>query len=104
MTESAAPEAWSALQKAQSLTENVKPNEKALIQALSRRYSKEIVKDRSGLDIAYANAMREVAGKFPDDSVIRALFAEALMDSHPWDYWTKEGKPRPWTAELIATL
>lgn len=48
--------------------------------------------------------MREVAQRFPDDPVILSLFAEALMDLHPWDFWTKQGEAKPWTAEIVSTL
>lgn len=33
-----------------------------------------------------------------------ALFAEALMDTTPWDYWQKDGTPKPEGAEIISTL
>ncbi len=42
---------------------------------------------------AYANAMREVAQKYPDDPDVQALFAESMMDLHPWELWTHDGKP-----------
>jgi len=71
---------------------------------LSKRYAKEAPADRSPLDQAYAEAMRDVAKRFPDDAVIASLFAEALMDLHPWDFWTKQGEARPWTAEIVSTL
>ena len=48
--------------------------------------------------------MRQAAVQFPDDPVIGALLAEALMDLHPWDFWTKEGKAQSWTPEIVATL
>ena len=32
------------------------------------------------------------------------MFAESIMDLHPWDYWLKEGTPQPWTHELLSTL
>ncbi|MCE7989811.1 MAG: hypothetical protein DYG89_52360, partial [Caldilinea sp. CFX5] len=32
------------------------------------------------------------------------LFAEALMDLTPWNYWTKEGEETEYTAEILATL
>lgn len=48
--------------------------------------------------------MRSVAKRFPDDLQIQTLFAEAMMDSMPWAYWTEEGKPKPLTEEVFATL
>ncbi|MCI0732834.1 MAG: hypothetical protein L0Y38_03295 [Methylococcaceae bacterium] len=104
MAESDVVPAYSAVQKALSLTESADSKEKALIQALSARYAKQPVKDRSTLDRAYADAMREVAGRFANDPVIGALFAESLMDLHPWDFWTETGEAQLWTPEIVSTL
>ena len=38
-------------------------------------------------------AMRRVAQSFPDDLDAQTLYAEALMDLRPWNYWTRDGKP-----------
>ncbi|HVN29978.1 MAG TPA: hypothetical protein VMT64_15885, partial [Candidatus Binataceae bacterium] len=46
----------------------------------------------------------EVAHQYPDDPDVQTLFAESLMDLHPWELWSKDGKPRPQTVELVATL
>ena len=71
---------------------------------LGKRYANPQPADRSGLDRAYAAAMREVWRNFPQDPDAGALFAEAMMDLRPWDQWTPEGKPQPGTDEIIATL
>ena len=104
MEPSVVPQAYAAVEKAVALSERGTEKEAALIQAVAKRYSKEALKDRSPLDVAYAEAMRGVARQFPDDPVIGALLAEALMDLHPWDFWSKEGKAKPWTPEIVATL
>jgi tetratricopeptide (TPR) repeat protein len=83
----AVPDISAAMQEAQKLTANVSPRERAYIQALSKRYVAEPVADRAELDLAYANAMREVAQQYPYDPDAATLFAEALMDTQPWDYW-----------------
>ncbi len=100
----AVPKAHQAMQKALALKDRASAKEQALIEALSKRYSKEPVKDRSPLDRAFADAMRDVAKRYPDDLNIAALFAESLMDLHPWDFWTRDKKPKPWTPEIVATL
>jgi tetratricopeptide (TPR) repeat protein len=56
------------------------------------------------LDKAYSDALRSLANKYPDDADIATLFAESLMDQHPWDLWLKDGTERPWTPEIIAAL
>lgn len=104
MEPSAVPQAVAAVGKALALADQVTEKERALIQALATRYSKDVLEDRSALDAAYAEAMRGVAQQFPDDPVIGALLAEALMDLHPWNFWLKSGDAQPWTPEIVSTL
>ncbi len=104
METDAVPEAWTALQNAIALSQNASEKERAYIQALAKRYSSQPIEDRKAQDIAYANAMREVVQRYPDDLDAATLFAEALMDTTPWVYWTKDGKLKPEGREIIATL
>jgi tetratricopeptide (TPR) repeat protein len=96
--------AWKELGLAQKNAGNTSPVERALIDALAKRYANPQPKDRSGLDRAYADAMREVWQEYPNDPEVGALFAEAMMNLRPWDQWTPDGKPQPGTDEIIATL
>jgi tetratricopeptide (TPR) repeat protein len=96
--------AWHALQKALALKENASPVERALIDALSRRYAWPAPEDRRALDEAYAAAMGEVWAAHGDDPDVGTLYAEALMDLHPWDLWTKDGRPKEDTELIVATL
>jgi tetratricopeptide (TPR) repeat protein len=100
----AAELAWKELELAQKNTGNASPVERALIDALAKRYANPQPEDRSGLDRAYADAMREVWKKYPKDPDVGALFAEAMMNLRPWDQWTPDGRPQPGTDEIIATL
>lgn len=104
MDSAVVPQAYALVQKSLKLADSVTNKENALIQALSKRYASVAPEDRGSLDKAYAEAMREVAERFPDDAVIASLFAEALMDLHPWNFWSKQGEARPWTAEIITAL
>lgn len=104
MDPEAVPEAFSASRRALELIDGVTPRELALIEALSHRYAEEQGEDRSALDEAYADAMRKVAARFPEDPDVLALTAEALMNLHPWDFWTPDGRARPWTAEVVGML
>src|SRR3954465_471897 len=52
--------AWSELTLAQQHVDKAAPVEKALIDALGKRYANPQPEDRSALDHAYADAMREV--------------------------------------------
>ncbi|MCW9711301.1 hypothetical protein LQ318_00155 [Aliifodinibius salicampi] len=104
MAEDNIPRAWEALQKAQKLKENGTQKEQDYIDALSYRYSKNPPEDRMPLDSAYAKAMGELAGKYPDDLDAKTLHVEALMDLHPWNYWKPNGDPHPWTPEILNIL
>ncbi|HET9367002.1 MAG TPA: hypothetical protein VFO22_02945 [Candidatus Udaeobacter sp.] len=96
--------AWKELTLAKQNASNASEVERALIDALSKRYAYPQPEDRAPLDQAYANAMREVWKRFPNDVDVGALFAEAMMDLRPWNQWTLEGQPNPGTEEIIATL
>ncbi len=104
MAETAVAAAWQAVQAAERFSADARPVEQALIQALSARYAEEPVEDRAELDRAYATAMRQVAADFPDDADVQTLFAEALMDTMPWQYWMPDGEPKPETVEVLAAL
>ena len=46
-----------------------------------------------------------MAKKYPDDPEAQTLYAEALMDLTPWNYWDGRGtKPRAGTLEVVPTL
>jgi tetratricopeptide (TPR) repeat protein len=96
--------AWEALQKAVALKDKTTPTERALIEALTARYADPAPEDRSGLDKAYAEAMRKVWQANQKDPDVGTLFAESIMDLRPWDLWTKAGEPHPGTEEAIAVL
>src|SRR5215831_2901216 len=79
--------------------------EQALIAALATRYTQEPKTDRAPLDAAYAAAMGKLAADFPDDNEIALLYAEAVMDLSPWNYWQPGGhEPNPQSAPIVPTL
>ncbi len=96
--------AWEAIAKARGRADSGTSIEKALLEALVKRYADLQPEDRKPLDEAYAAAMREVYRKYSDDADVGALFAEALMDLSPWDLWTADGQPQPGTDEVVAVL
>jgi hypothetical protein len=100
----AAKLAWKELQLAQQNAEHASPVERDLIEALSHRYADPQPQDRAPLDQAYADAMRTVWQKYPKDPDVGVLFAEAMMDLHPWNQWTLQGDPTAGTDEIVATL
>ena len=97
------PKAYEAAQKAVSLKAKASPRERAYINAVGQRYSGR-ASDRAARDRAYAEAMKDVARRYPDDLDAATLYAEALMDLRPWNYWTPDGKPYAETPEILANL
>ncbi|MBF2027907.1 MAG: hypothetical protein IGS48_14275 [Oscillatoriales cyanobacterium C42_A2020_001] len=104
MEKDALPQAVKAIQKATELKQYATPKEQAYIDALAKRYPTQPVSDRKPFDVAFANAMREVVKQYPDDLDAATLFAEALMDTTPWDYWEEDGTPKQTGKEIMATL
>lgn len=107
MAEPRAKVAWEALHLADQHAPQATPVERALIAALSRRYSGPQPLDPSNAGpvlAAYAAAMRDVAKTYPDDLDVQVLFAESLMNMNPWKLWANDGKPAPGTPEIQATL
>lgn len=103
MTKSQERQSLAALQKAHAHSAHVSSAERAYIEALSTRYGSK-GRSRKALDQAYADAMRLVWREFPDDPDAGVLFAEAMMDLRPWDFWSETGEPRPGTDEILSTL
>lgn len=95
MDPSAAAPAYRAIQRALDLKPHASESERALIDALATRYAPEAPEDRTPLDRAYSEAMKEVASRYPEHADAAVLFGESVMDLMPWDYWTAEGTPRP---------
>lgn len=104
MSDEAAGKAYDALQTALKIASKTTKREQAYIHALSKRYAEKPPKERAPLDLAFADAMRVLVKEFPDDLDAATLFAEALMDVSPWNYWSKDGKPTEHTPEILTVL
>ncbi len=104
MSEDRSLAAWKALQEAQAQLDNETPAEMALVEALSHRYARPEPEDRSHLEQAFADAMREVWFKYPGDSDIGTLYAEAMMVQHPWDLYFSDRKPAREQTDTIVKL
>jgi len=97
--------ALAAVTWAQTLADaGASERERAIIGALARRHSPSSTGDRAALDRVYADAMRDVTSRFPDDLDAATLYADALMNLRPWSLWTPEGAPQPGTQEIVVTL
>ena len=105
MQEDAIAPAFAAAQKAKALAAKAGPREQALIAALALRYSSDPKVARAPFDAAYAAEMAKVVAQFPDDDEIATLYAEAVMDLSPWDYWKPGGQePNPQSTPIVPTL
>lgn len=101
LNEEHARAAYEAIQKAKTLNSGASEKERALIEAMATRHAPEPQEDRSDLDRAYMQAMRDVMQRYPDDPDVAVLFVDAVMNTTPWDYWTKDGEAKPEAAEAI---
>jgi len=94
-----------ALEMAQSLKAKASVAEQAYIDALAARYSADPKAERPALDKAFAEATRKLARRYPKDLDAQVLFAEALMDTSPWDYWQADKRtPKAGMEELVPAL
>jgi Flp pilus assembly protein TadD len=97
------PKAYELAQKAVALKARASPRERTYIDAVARRYSGK-AEDRAARDRAYADAMGELARRYPADLDAATMYAEALMDLRPWNYWMPDGGAYAETGEIIASL
>ena len=97
-------DAFERTNKAMSLIEFASPKEKDFILTLKSRYNGDVNSSRVPLDIAYAEAMEALSSKYPDDTDAASLYAEALMNTMPWNYWAEDGNPKPDTIKVINTI
>jgi tetratricopeptide (TPR) repeat protein len=105
MPEDAVAPAYAAAQKAKALAGKASPREQALIGALATRYGSDPKAARAPFDAAYAAEMANVAKQFADDDEIATLYAEAVMDISPWDYWKPGGREaKPQSVPIVPTL
>src|SRR5687767_3504749 len=96
--------AYRAIQDARASAHSASKRERGLIDALARRYAADGAGDRPALDAAYAAAMSHLATQFPEDPDVLTLYADAMMNTMPWNYWQKDGKAKPETVPVMAAL
>ncbi|MFG3117541.1 hypothetical protein ACGF4C_24495 [Streptomyces sp. NPDC048197] len=87
--------AHSAVERAHALCDGATPTERALIEALRKRYpDSHPAKDCSVWNAPYAEAMRAAYELAPDDLDVATLYADALMNLTPWQLWDlRTGEP-----------
>jgi tetratricopeptide (TPR) repeat protein len=97
------PKALELVKQAVALKPRVTARERAYIDALAQRYTGK-PEDRATANRAFADAMRKVSKAYPADLDAKTIFAEALMDLRPWNYWTRDGQAYPETPEIQQSL
>jgi tetratricopeptide (TPR) repeat protein len=96
--------ALAAIRRGQELAPNASAAEQDYIAALATRYTDQIDVDPKKPNRDYANAMKALAAKYPDDPDAATLYADAMMVLRPWQLWSSDGKPAEGTDEIVATL
>ena len=104
ITPDRAEKAYAAIQTAVAKSKKAPTEEKDYITTLAIRYSPDKNADRAKLDLDYARAMGELAKKYPNDTDALVLYAGALMETMPWDYYEPNGDPKPDTVTIQKTL
>ena len=56
---------------------------------------------RKQLNNALRRRMKQLMLEYPDDNDIKALYIDAVMLIHAWNFWNPDGTPQPWTPELV---
>lgn len=92
-----------AIRRARKLSEYASEKERAFIEALWKQYDETVV-DRRTRDENYAEAMKGLFARFPDDPEAGTFYAAALMVLSPWDYFWPDGTPRPGISDAGRTL
>ena len=68
------------------------------------RYSNDPRADLKKLAVDYKNAMGDLTRAFPDDLDAATLYAESIMDLHPWQLWSTDGLPADGTLEIVRIM
>lgn len=80
------------------------PTEASLAHAVRARYAWPMPKERRELDEAYAAGMEAAWKAHSNDPDVGAVYADALMNLQPWDYWTRSGEPKGRATEIVSVL
>jgi tetratricopeptide (TPR) repeat protein len=96
--------AYGEARRALALASSAPANERAYVDALVTRYSNDPKADLKALAVQYKDAMHDLTRQYPDDLDAAVLYAESLMDLHPWQLWSADGKPAEGTEAIVAVL
>jgi tetratricopeptide (TPR) repeat protein len=90
------PRVEQAVARAVEHAKRATPRMRDLVAALAVRHPRGRPIDEAG----YAERMRALAKRHPDDADVLFLAGEAILNLHPYDWWERDGRPKPWTPEI----
>jgi tetratricopeptide (TPR) repeat protein len=96
--------AYEAIRRALSLASQAPAHERAYIEAMAQRFSADPAADQRRLALAYRDAMRALAARYPDDLEAATLYADSAMILNAWGLWRLDGQAAAGTDEIIAVL
>jgi tetratricopeptide (TPR) repeat protein len=91
-----APRVEQAVARAVEHSKRATPRMRDLIGALAVRHPRGRAIDEAG----YAERMRALAKRYPDDADVLFLAGESILNLHPYDWWERDGRTKPWTPEI----
>ena len=90
------PRVEQAVARAVEHAKRATPRMRDVIAALAVRHPRGRPIDEQG----YAERMRLLAKRYPDDADVLFLAGEAILNLHPYDWWERDGRAKPWTPEI----
>jgi tetratricopeptide (TPR) repeat protein len=91
-----------AIKSAMKFSSSSTPWEMAVIRAMQTKFPAH---SPATNDEGYLLAMKAVYSEFSENDFVATLYAEAIMNLHAWDFYSRKGgEARPWTPELLDVL
>ena len=97
-------EAYETVQWGLALAAKGPEHERAYLEALSKRFSRDPNADQKKLWVDYKNAMGDLMRRYPDDLEAATLYADAAMILNAWRLWSPTGAPAEGTEEIVSVL
>lgn len=98
------PRAFAAALRAVESARDETDRERDYTRALATRYTPAPEFDLRQLNVAYADAMRSLAAKYPRDADLATLLAESLILAQDGPWWTRDGKPAESIEEALRVI
>ncbi len=93
-----------AIQRAMDLIDRAPQKEQDMIRALWVLYDRDAIPDSDERDQAFLQAGKALFERYPDDPDIATIYAATYMFISRWDYWHRDGSPKPGTTAATDAL